>query len=99
LFQPSCHIFVAKKEEKNDNLSSEGENLRNWDHKTSYDEYPSQSEDETEECIFPSTSDCDEIPYQSPISLEDKAQFHQATKIKCHVSRWERWKLKKVKHP
>jgi hypothetical protein len=42
LFQPSCHIFVAEKEEKDDNLSLEGEKLRNWDHKPSYDEYPSQ---------------------------------------------------------
>ena len=45
LFQPSCHIFVAE----NDNLILEGEKLRNWDHKPSYDEYPSQSEDKIEE--------------------------------------------------
>jgi hypothetical protein len=28
LFHPSCHIFVAEKEEKYDNISLEGENLR-----------------------------------------------------------------------
>jgi hypothetical protein len=71
LFQPSCHIFVVEKEEEDDNLSLEGEKLRNWDHKPSYDEYPSQSEDNTEECGFPSTSNCDELPYQPPIPLKD----------------------------
>ena len=45
--------------------------MRNWDHNPSYDEYPSQSEDKTEECIFPSTSNCDELLYQLPIPLED----------------------------
>jgi len=44
--------------------------LRTWDHKTIYDEYPSKSEDEIEENDFPRTSDCDELPYQSHISLE-----------------------------
>jgi hypothetical protein len=48
LFQPSCHIFAVEKEEKDDNLILEGEKLRNWDHKPSYDEYPSQSEDKIE---------------------------------------------------
>jgi hypothetical protein len=71
LFQPSCDIFVAEKEEKDDNLILEGEKLRNWDHKPGYDEYPSQSEYKTEECSFPSTSNCDELPYQPPIPLED----------------------------
>jgi hypothetical protein len=71
LFQPSCHIFVIEKEEKYDNLILEGEKLRNWDHKPSYDEYPSQSEDNIEECSFPITSNCDELPYQPPIPLED----------------------------
>jgi hypothetical protein len=43
LFQPSCHIFVAEKKEKDDNLILEGEKLRNWNHNPSYDEHPSQS--------------------------------------------------------
>jgi hypothetical protein len=71
LFQPSCHIFVAEKEEEDDNLILEGEKLRNWDHKTSYDEYHSQSEDNIEELSFLRTSNCDELSYQPPIPLED----------------------------
>jgi hypothetical protein len=71
LFQPSCHIFFAKKEDKDDNLSLEGEEMRNWDNKPRYDEYPSQSEDKKEECSFPSSSNCDELPYQPLIPLED----------------------------
>jgi hypothetical protein len=71
LFQPSCHIFVDEKEGKDDNLILEGEKLRNWDHKPSYDEYPSLSEDKIEEFSFPSTSNCDELAYQTPIPLED----------------------------
>jgi len=43
LFQPSCHIFVCKKEEKDNSLILEGEKLRNWNDKPRYDEYPSQS--------------------------------------------------------
>jgi hypothetical protein len=43
LFQRSCHIFVAEKEGEDDNLSLKGKKMRNWDHKPSYDEYPSQS--------------------------------------------------------
>jgi len=79
LFQPSCHIFVAEKEEKDDNLILEGEKLRNWDHKPSYDEYPSQSKDKTEECSFPSTSNCDELPYQPPIPLEDTSSVSSSS--------------------
>jgi hypothetical protein len=71
LFQLSCHIFVAEKEGEDDNLSLEGKKLRNWDHKPSYDEYSSQLEDKIEECSFPSTSNCDELPYQPPIPLEN----------------------------
>jgi hypothetical protein len=48
LFQPSCHICVVEKEGKDDNLILEGEKLRNWDHTPIYDEYPSQSKDNTE---------------------------------------------------
>jgi hypothetical protein len=79
LFQPSCHIFVAEKEEKDDNLILEGEKLRNWDHKPSYDEYPSQSEDKTEECSFPRTSNCDELPYQPHIPLEDTSSVSSSS--------------------
>jgi hypothetical protein len=79
LFQPSCHIFVAEQEEKDDNLSLEGEKLRNWDHKPSYDEYPSQSEDNIEEFSFPITYNCDELPYQPPIPLEDTSSVSSSS--------------------
>ena len=92
MFQPSCHIFVAEKEEKDDNLSLEGEKLRNWDHKPSYDEYPSQSE----ECSFPSTSNCDELPYQLPITLEDTISVSSSSQDQMPCDQMREVEIKEI---
>jgi hypothetical protein len=70
-FNPHVIFLLLKKEEKDDNISLEGEKLINWDHKPSYDEYPSQLEDKTKECSFPNTSNYNELPYKPSIPLED----------------------------
>jgi hypothetical protein len=97
LFQPSCHIFVAEKKEKDDNLILEGEKLRNWDHKTRYDEYLSQSKDKTKECSFPSTSNCDELPYQPPIPLEETSAVSSRSQYQMPCDQMRKVEIKERK--
>jgi hypothetical protein len=96
VFQPSCHIFVSEKEEKDDNLILEGEKLRNWNHKPSYDEYPSQSEDKTKECSFPITSNCDELPYQPPIPFEDTSLVSSRSQDQLPCDQMRKVEIKEI---
>jgi hypothetical protein len=72
--------------------------MRNWDHKPSYDEYPSQLEDKTKECSFPSTSNCDELPYQSIIPLKDTSSVSSSNQDQMPCDQMRKVEIRKDKH-